>query len=180
MRSSRSMRSLRVFQIIVAAGNAALFPLNIAGHHASRASMNAGTALAMVLFAALFTTPRIHAIDKQNRPRPDYARIARLEREIFGEAFRHDGAPDDGKPQMGGFCLPAGPEFVIPRPASAEGYAYNCFKCQSTWRSDQFLGFCPDCDRKPGVTFEEFSRGMELLGDAIRNAVSSGNDSPAS
>jgi len=29
-----------------------------------------------------------------SRPRPDYALIAAMEREVYGEAFRHDGAPE--------------------------------------------------------------------------------------
>lgn len=35
------------------------------------------------------------------RPRPDYAAIARMEREVWGEAFRHEGAPAVVKPLYG-------------------------------------------------------------------------------
>lgn len=30
---------------------------------------------------------------EQLRPRPDYAAIARMERDVYGETFEHDGAP---------------------------------------------------------------------------------------
>jgi hypothetical protein len=37
---------------------------------------------------------------EQLRPRPDYAHIARMERDIFGEAFEHDGgAPQVSRPR---------------------------------------------------------------------------------
>jgi len=32
-----------------------------------------------------------------NRPHPDYISIAAMEREIYGETFRHDGTPQDGR-----------------------------------------------------------------------------------
>lgn len=40
-----------------------------------------------------FQTKVIHRIEARNKPRADYALIARMEREVYGEAFEHDGAP---------------------------------------------------------------------------------------
>jgi hypothetical protein len=41
-----------------------------------------------------YQTVVIRRAERVNRPRPDYAAIARMEREIYGEAFNHDGAPE--------------------------------------------------------------------------------------
>lgn len=35
-------------------------------------------------------------VAERARWRPDYAHIARMEREVYGETFRHDGAPEGG------------------------------------------------------------------------------------
>jgi len=41
-----------------------------------------------------------------NRPRPDYISIAAMERDIYGETFRHDGAPQDGRGPIASTLLP--------------------------------------------------------------------------
>lgn len=68
-----------------------------------------GSLAAMMLFlavvnGALFTVNtgialkrKAEAIER-SRPRPDYAHIARMEREVYGEAFHHDGAPAPREP----------------------------------------------------------------------------------
>lgn len=41
-----------------------------------------------------------------NRPRPDYIAIARMEREVYGETFDHDGAPSAGSGPVASMLLP--------------------------------------------------------------------------
>lgn len=43
--------------------------------------------------ALVLMTRVIRRRAEQLRPRPDYAAIARMERDVYGETFGHDGAP---------------------------------------------------------------------------------------
>lgn len=56
-----------------------------------------------VIFAPLVLTGLVAmewmALQKIYAGRPDYAAIARMERDIFGEAFEHEGAPQVSRPQ---------------------------------------------------------------------------------
>jgi hypothetical protein len=45
-----------------------------------------------LLAAYLLTGAMIRQLEHERRPRPDYARIRELERDIYGEEFRHGGA----------------------------------------------------------------------------------------
>lgn len=63
---------------------------------------------------------------ERNRPRPDYRLIAELERDIYGEAFEHDGAPETRA-------------MVSVRPADL------CRNCAA--RKMVARGFCRDCYR---------------------------------
>ena len=47
----------------------------------------------MAVFAVLGARSE-RDLREHRRPRPDYALIARMEREVYGEAFHHDGAPE--------------------------------------------------------------------------------------
>ena len=46
-----------------------------------------------------YQTKVIHRVERANRPRPDYSVIARMEREVYGETFEHEGAPAAVRPQ---------------------------------------------------------------------------------
>lgn len=43
--------------------------------------------------ALVFQTRNIRNLRERLRPRPDYSRIASMERDVWGEAFEHAGAP---------------------------------------------------------------------------------------
>ena len=49
--------------------------------------------------AMTYQTKVIHRVERANRPRPDYSAIARMEREVYGETFEHEGAPAAVRPQ---------------------------------------------------------------------------------
>jgi hypothetical protein len=49
--------------------------------------------IAALLWALHLNTLTVRNIKAANRPRPDYALIASLERGIYGRTFEHDGAP---------------------------------------------------------------------------------------
>jgi hypothetical protein len=59
--------------------------------------------------AMTYQTKVIRRVERASRPRPDYSLIAAMEREIYGETFGHDGAPEPG-----GFVLPAGARITPP------------------------------------------------------------------
>lgn len=68
----------------VAAGNLVL---------AAAMAFLAGANVFCFLVNVKVTSQRRAQVIEASRPRPDYALIARMEREVYGEAFRHDGAP---------------------------------------------------------------------------------------
>ena len=49
--------------------------------------------VAMNTFMAVYNTRKLRALESASR-KPDYSRIGELEREIYDETFRHDGAPE--------------------------------------------------------------------------------------
>jgi hypothetical protein len=92
---------------------------------------NAAYAVTAVFLLAVWSllfcvqTKLIRTREHLDRPRPDYAAIARMEREIYGETFEHDGVP-----------VPAAP---VRRPA-----ARRCH--DGHLRNDD--GTCWQCDRR--------------------------------
>ena len=46
-----------------------------------------------VVLAMVWLTGKIRQREYLDRPRPDYSAIAAMEREVYGETFKHDGAP---------------------------------------------------------------------------------------
>jgi hypothetical protein len=62
--------------------------------------------VAAVTATMVFQTRVIRRIERQNRPRPDYSAIAAMEREVYGETFRHEGSiasvflPKDREPSV--------------------------------------------------------------------------------
>jgi hypothetical protein len=85
----------------------------------------------------------IHRREELERPRPDYAAIAAMEREVYGETFEHEGAPKRHQ----GFELSA-PEIMR--------------EARSALRK-------PPKPRRP--TFEDDRRAMRALGEARRAAM---------
>jgi len=69
------------------------------------AFLNVIAAVFLVLVMC-FQTVIIRRIEYQNRPHPDYISIAAMEREIYGESFRHDGTPQDGRGPIASALLP--------------------------------------------------------------------------
>ena len=89
MRSTRGLRRSRAFNIIVVIIDAGLAVFQLCIGVPTAALFPAIIALGFLLF-----------IRKQSRdiaireaPHPDYAEIAKMERDIWGQSFRHDGDP---------------------------------------------------------------------------------------
>ena len=57
-----------------------------------------------------------------HRPRPDYTRIASLEREVYGKTFEHEGVPETRAPEVPPTMPPAPP---LPRPRRKQTLAYD-------------------------------------------------------
>jgi hypothetical protein len=88
------LRLLRQFQATVLVG--ALLMLAIGLMDGVRTTIYAAAFAAAVSLSNLVgVQARLAALGavEQSRPRPDYRLIAALERDIYGEAFEHDGAP---------------------------------------------------------------------------------------
>lgn len=87
----RAMKAMRIFNGCILAYNAVWFGINVA---AGRwiAVISAMCVLAMA-FMMVWQTVKIRQREEQLRPRPDYSAIARMERDVWGEAFEHAGAP---------------------------------------------------------------------------------------
>ena len=92
MSSAKTLRRVRVLQIAAIIINIAVLALDLV-----RGSfLTARLPIAFII--ALTVAVRVHSgtIKRRewlDRPRPDYAAIARMEREVYGEAFKHEGAP---------------------------------------------------------------------------------------
>lgn len=91
MISAKTARRVRLLQVGALILNAGILALNLLAGNAI-AIMNA-VCVAALLVAVCFQTRTIRLREKLERPRPDYAAIARMERRIYGETFGHAGAP---------------------------------------------------------------------------------------
>lgn len=94
MNGVRAVRSWRIFNVVTLAFNLLLLTLNAVSGNIL-AVVNAA-AVAILVAAVYVNTRTIHRIQERDRPRPDYAAIAAMERDIWGETFRHEGAPSLG------------------------------------------------------------------------------------
>lgn len=97
MNGVRAVRSWRIFNVVTLAFNLLLLTLNAVSGNIL-AVVNAA-AVAILVAAVYVNTRTIHRIQERDRPRPDYAAIARMERDIYGETFGHEGAPDAPQPK---------------------------------------------------------------------------------
>ena len=95
--SATALRAMRTFWLVLLAGAANLLVLNLTGGTVTGTA--AATACLMTSAAEVaYFHRRIGRLAAPLRGRPDYARIATLEMEIYGEAFHHDRAPAPREP----------------------------------------------------------------------------------
>lgn len=91
----RNVRFLRAVRWVQVAGflvvTADLVRYLLEGH----ATSGVFAAVMVVYWSLLFCvqTKLVHLREAINRPRPDYASIAAMERDVYGETFEHEGAP---------------------------------------------------------------------------------------
>jgi hypothetical protein len=88
----RSLYLWRVTNYAVLVLECALLALEVFRWHSLFGIIPNATGTGVMLFAVWRNARRI-ASARQDLRRPDYSRIATLEREIYGKSFRHDGAP---------------------------------------------------------------------------------------
>ena len=101
----RFLRAYRIVLLVLLAVNVAFGILNaVAGRHFALVSF---AAAALLVAGIAFQARTIRRRAEQLRPRPDYAAIARMEREIWGEAFEHAGAPQQGTGTLTATAVPA-------------------------------------------------------------------------
>lgn len=93
MSRAKGMRRVRAGQgaIVLFEIGGAVFE-TLRGHVAGVLIL-AACAVAVTL-AMLWLTGKIRQREHLDRPRPDYSLIAAMELEVYGQAFRHDGAPE--------------------------------------------------------------------------------------
>lgn len=53
----------------------------------------AAVIVALMVFSLRLNVRTVRSIKRADRPCPDYSAIAAMEREVYGETFKHDGAP---------------------------------------------------------------------------------------
>ncbi|HEX3960913.1 MAG TPA: hypothetical protein VHZ03_30560 [Trebonia sp.] len=92
------MRAWRLFWVMWFVFSVVLLAQGAASGNLIGTVAPAGGAACCILTISL-ATKTIRRRAEQLRPRPDYAHIARMERDIFGETFEHDGAPQVSRPQ---------------------------------------------------------------------------------
>jgi len=90
VRFLKTVRFVQAASFLFAAGDLAYFLLE-------RRAADAVVAALFVLFWSLMLclqTKLIHIRQAENRPRADYDAIDRMEREVYGQPFKHEGAPE--------------------------------------------------------------------------------------
>ena len=92
----RSARRWRLVDLAIAAIAAAVIAADVLTGHIWMAAVPSAT-FALMAGTALWQTSRIAGFRAQLQ-RPDYAHIASMEREVYGETFTHDGAPEAQRP----------------------------------------------------------------------------------
>jgi hypothetical protein len=155
----------RRYNLFAVALNAGLFIWNVvAGDWIALLSAVVLAALAVTL---VFQTRQIRNLREQLRPRPDYAAIARMERDVWGETFGHAGAPPE---PLG---IRATPRRVV-RLCGHPGYSVKddrCVRCEAehrkktlrTARADQIMEL-----RRAGHSQKEIAEQLGLAPQTIR------------
>lgn len=83
----RICRAIAAITLVVVVAWAVVWPIT-----SMLAIVVNAAAVALLTLALFLETKAIRRIEHANRPRPDYSAIARMEREVYGETFQHDGA----------------------------------------------------------------------------------------
>ena len=102
MSSAKTLRWMRVGQIGALALNAGVLAFGIT-RSAGLIILPLIACILGLLLAIRLQTKTIQRREYLDRPRPDYTRIASLEREVYGETFKHEGAPNQ-VPQIRSCC----------------------------------------------------------------------------
>ena len=126
------VKTVRVFRVILLAYAAALvaFEMVTRGYVPVYTLAVIGFMLSVVGFQT-YVVRRQRRIDAiKNRPRADYASIAAMEREIYGETFEHDGAPK--------------PVRTVSGPHGSPAASRACWHC-GTPSSSRINGLCTGC-----------------------------------
>jgi multisubunit Na+/H+ antiporter MnhG subunit len=92
MRGLTFLRVWRVFLVVTALANIAIGTLDVLAGHATWGVISA----VAVLFCTVTVAIQTHAIRRavqRAKVRPDYAAIAAMEREVYGEVFTRPGEP---------------------------------------------------------------------------------------
>lgn len=130
--NSAGIKTMRVFRVILLVYAAALVTLEMLAH-------GYVPVFTLVVIAFMLSVVGLHTyvirrqrrIDAiKNRPRPDYASIAAMEREIYGETFGHEGAPKAVRTVSGPHGLP--------------GTTQACWHCGDRAR---IRGLCLPCSK---------------------------------
>jgi hypothetical protein len=110
--------------------------------------------VAALVVTMTWQTRVIHRIERANRPRPDYSLIAAMEREVYGETFGHEGAPNPVR--------------------MVAGQTRMCARCMAPYaRIDGHCAACYGKRRRAGRwDFDDDRRAMRELGEHRRAALS--------
>ena len=131
-------KAVRIFLVLAIVLGVGLFLWNLLAGNVAVAVVDAACVAGLTVMASIQTS-LIHARAAQLRLRPDYAAIARMERDVWGEVFEHAGAP-----------TPLAPSILLERRADRA-------------TAEKVLGPVP-----PGVTMAEFAEGMRGLSEFYR------------
>jgi hypothetical protein len=96
----KALRFARAWRWVLAAllvYNAALGAWDAFRGHLPALALVQAVLVGALVWAIRLNRRTIRNLELQTRPCPDYRRIAVLEREIYGEAFEHDGAPSGAR-----------------------------------------------------------------------------------
>lgn len=127
------IRATRVFLAAVFLWNAFWAVHSITAGHVIGATISLAL-LPAVALTLVWQVRYIHRADARRlRPRPDYSLIASMERELYGETFEHEGAPEQGWQEAGAFAISAPPtmppEPPLPRPRRRDDAKCWCSYC---------------------------------------------------
>ena len=92
MTRPEAMRIVRGFTVAALIFDGAVTLFELAGAAFPVTAILAG-AIAVIVTVLRWQTRYLHRKPAPIRPAPDYAAIARMEREVYGETFGHEGAP---------------------------------------------------------------------------------------
>jgi len=161
----RQQRRLRLVEIALLAAGVAIGIVDVLT--GSLMVLLAIAIVAVMAWALRLNTVTVRRIKEAARPRPDYTRIASLEREVYGKTFEHEGAPEIRIPGVPPTMPPAPP---MPRPRRKQTLAYDleddrramralaaqgrvCAACTAPLGDVRYMGrtglsLCPECHKQ--------------------------------